>query len=174
MQYLQLADGLEKKGRGKARFKKFAKGALKVIKTAAPIAVNFIPGVAQTRAIARLAKTPAGQRALKFATSKVGARLLKARKTKGGKFAIDQIKRVDLNRLRGGLRPKALGLTPVNMPDAEDTDVMPMVGKADPSGEPVVIAPAPKTIFGLPQTTALALGAAAVAGVILLTRNKKR
>jgi hypothetical protein len=172
MQYLQLADGLEKKGRGKARFKKFAKGALKVIKTAAPIAVNFIPGVAQTRAIARLAKTPAGQRALKFATSKVGAKLLKARKTKGGKFAIDQIKRVDLNKLRGGLRPAALGLTPVNMPDAEDTD-MPQMMPEGQSGGVMVQSAKSDTIFGLPKTTALALGAAAVAGVILLSRKKR-
>jgi hypothetical protein len=171
MQYLQLADGLEKKGRGKARFKKFVKGAVKVVKTAAPIAINFIPGGAQAKGIARLAKTAAGQRVLKFATSKAGGKLFKAAKTKTGKFAIDKIKRVDLNKLRGGLRPKALGLTPVSMPDAEDTDMPAML----PEGQAGVMVQSEKsdTIFGLPKTTALALGAAAIAGTILLTRKKR-
>lgn len=37
-------DTLSRGGRGKAKFKKFVKGATKVVKAAAPIAIGFIPG----------------------------------------------------------------------------------------------------------------------------------
>ena len=173
MRYLQLADGLEKGGRGKKKLKAFAKKAVKVVKTVAPIAVNFIPGGAQANAVRKLAQSAAGRQALKFATSKAGRKLVKASTSKAGKFAIGRLNRVNLNKLKGGLSPKKLGLMPATMPDGESDDMPQNV--AVPQTESVMVkSSSDDTIFGLPKTTALALGAAGLGAIYFITRTPSR